>query len=46
MFSVQLSEKDQEEMNAIDELEVNRDSPPSVERKALSQSVRIATVFL
>jgi len=46
MFSVQLSEKDQEEVNTIDELEVNGDSPPSVERKALSQSVRIATVFL
>ena len=46
MFSVQLSEKDQEEVDTIDELEVKGDSPPSVERKALSQSVRIATVFL
>lgn len=45
MFSVQLSEKDQEEMNKIDELDVSGDSPPSVERKALSQSVRIATVI-
>jgi superfamily I DNA and/or RNA helicase len=46
MFAVQLSEKDQEEVDTIDELEVNGESPLSVERKALSQSVRIATVFM
>lgn len=46
MFSVQLSQKDQEEMDAVDGLEVNMDSPPIVERRALSQSVRIATVHL
>jgi superfamily I DNA and/or RNA helicase len=44
-FSVQLSAKDQEEVDTIDEAEAPGDSPPSVERKALSQSVRIATVF-
>src|SRR5437667_11822345 len=46
MFSILLSEKDQEEVDRIDELEANGNSPPSVERKNLSQSVRIATVFL
>ena len=46
MFSVQLSEKDQEEVETIDEVEVAEDSPPSVQRKVLSQSVRIATVSL
>jgi len=44
-FSVQLSEKDQEEVDTIDELEVNSESIYSVERKSLSQSVRIATVI-
>ena len=45
-FFVKLSEKDQEEVDTIDELDNTGDSLPSVERKALSQSVRIATVFL
>ena len=43
-FSVQLSEKDQEEVDTLDQSEVNQDSIHSFERKALSQSVRIATV--
>ena len=46
MFSVQLSEKDQEEMETIDEVAVGEDPPLSVQRKVLSQSVRIATVSL
>ena len=46
VFSVQLSEKDQEEVDTIDALEVMEESRPSVERKVLSQSVRIATVPL
>jgi hypothetical protein len=46
MFSVQLSEKDQEEVETIDEVEIGEDSPPSVQRKVLSQSVRIATVII
>jgi superfamily I DNA and/or RNA helicase len=46
MFSVQLSEKDQDEVDTIDEVEVGEDCPHSVQRKVLSQSVRIATVFL
>jgi hypothetical protein len=45
-FSVHLSEKDQEEVDTIDELEVNGNSPLSIERRDLGQSVRIATVFL
>jgi hypothetical protein len=44
-FSVQLSDKDQEEVDEIDELEANGKSSPSIERRDLSQSVRIATVF-
>ena len=45
-FSVQLSEKDQDEVDAIDEPNVNENSRPSIERRDLSQSVRIATVFV
>jgi hypothetical protein len=45
-FSVHLSEKDQEEVDTIDELDVHGNAPPSIERRELTQSVRIATVFL
>lgn len=44
-FSVHLSEKDQE-VDTIDELDVHRNSPPSIERRELTQSVRIATVVV
>lgn len=44
-FSVQLSEKDQEEVDTIDELDVDGNPPSSIERRDLSQSIRIATVF-
>ena len=45
-FSVQLSEQDQEQVDALDELEAgaNATSVYTAARKALSQSVRIATV--
>jgi len=43
-FAVHLSEKDQEELEEIEESELET-WKPTVERKALSQSVRIATVF-
>lgn len=42
-FAVHLSEKDQEEVEEMDELELVT-WKPTVERKALTQSVRIATV--
>ena len=45
-FSVHLSEKDQGEVDTIDELDVDGNAPPSIERRELTQSVRIATVFV
>jgi len=45
-FAVYLTEKDQEEVDAIDELMESTELPyQSVERKPLSQTVRMATVF-
>jgi len=45
-FAVQLSEQDQEQVDALDELDAgaNANSVYTATRKALSQSVRIATV--
>jgi len=45
VFSLRLSERDQEEMDEADESEISIDQPLSAERKPLSQSVRIATVY-
>lgn len=45
MFSVQLSEGDQDEVDALDELDVLENSAPSIKRRDLTQNVRIATVI-
>ncbi len=48
MFSVRLSEKDQEEVDIMDEADIEIEPSPSpcIERLALTQCVRIATVSL
>jgi superfamily I DNA and/or RNA helicase len=44
-FSVQLAEKDEDDVIAVEELEsLNQDSVQSIQRRPLTQSVRIATV--
>jgi AAA domain len=46
-FSVRMSEKDQDEIETIDEVvRLDPDSTHQIERKALTQTVRIATVSL
>jgi superfamily I DNA and/or RNA helicase len=44
VFSVNLSERDQDDLTAVEEMEFNQESALSIERKPLTKSVRIATV--